>query len=39
VLHLLGYDHADAQEKSSMWQAQAVILSQLGLAAIKIQES
>ncbi len=39
VLHLLGYDHADAPEKSRMWQAQAEILSQLGLAAIKIQES
>ncbi len=29
VLHLLGHDHARAQEKARMWQAQADILSTL----------
>ena len=32
VLHLMGYDHANAEEKARMWAAQAVILSQLGAA-------
>jgi probable rRNA maturation factor len=31
VLHLLGYDHADPQEKARMWAAQAEILAQLGV--------
>jgi probable rRNA maturation factor len=31
VLHLLGYDHADARAKSRMWQAQAAVLRGLGL--------
>jgi len=36
VLHLLGHDHAEEKEK--MWCAQAQILTELGLAEIKIQE-
>lgn len=39
VLHLMGHDHAEAGEKSRMWQAQAEILAQLGLADIQIRES
>jgi probable rRNA maturation factor len=31
VLHLLGYDHADPQEKARMWAAQVEILAQLGV--------
>jgi probable rRNA maturation factor len=38
VLHLLGHDHAEAQEKTRMWKAQADILAQLGLANIQIRE-
>lgn len=38
VLHLLGYDHADGEGKAMMWNAQADILAQLGLAGIAIQE-
>jgi len=38
VLHLLGHDHAEAQEKLKMWKAQTKILDELGLAGIKIQE-
>jgi probable rRNA maturation factor len=38
VLHLLGYDHAEADEKVRMWKAQAEILVQLGLGDIKIRE-
>jgi len=34
VLHLLGHDHAEPEEKRRMWQAQAAILAQLGLSAI-----
>lgn len=29
VLHLLGYDHADEEEKAAMWTAQAEILANL----------
>ncbi len=39
VLHLLGHDHAEADEKAKMWQAQAEILASLGLAHVKIVES
>ncbi|OQX65486.1 MAG: rRNA maturation RNase YbeY [Anaerolinea sp. 4484_236] len=38
VLHLLGHDHAENEEKVKMWKAQAEILAKLGLAEIKIQE-
>jgi probable rRNA maturation factor len=30
VLHLLGHDHAEADEKAAMWSAQAAILQSLG---------
>ncbi len=30
VLHLLGHDHAEAEEKARMWKAQAEILEHLG---------
>jgi probable rRNA maturation factor len=39
VLHLMGHDHAEAGEKARMWQAQAEILAQLGLADIQVRES
>jgi probable rRNA maturation factor len=38
VLHLLGHDHADPEEKSRMWKAQAEILNSLGLGNIQIRE-
>ncbi len=38
VLHLLGHDHAHAEEKSKMWKAQNEILEALGLGEIKIRE-
>jgi probable rRNA maturation factor len=38
VLHLLGHDHAAADEKARMWQAQAEILGQLGLGDIQVRE-
>jgi probable rRNA maturation factor len=38
VLHLLGHDHAEAEDKARMWQAQTEIMAQLGLAHVKIQE-
>jgi probable rRNA maturation factor len=38
VLHLLGHDHAQAQEKARMWKAQAEILERLGLGDIQIRE-
>jgi len=31
VLHLLGHDHAEPQEKQRMWAAQAEVLQQLGV--------
>ena len=39
VLHLLGYDHAEAEEKTKMWKAQTEVLERLGLSGIEIQES
>ena len=38
TLHLLGYDHAEAEEKNRMWKAQAEILKSLGLSGIEIRE-
>jgi probable rRNA maturation factor len=38
VLHLLGYDHAEAKEKARMWKVQAEILAHLGLSQIQIRE-
>ena len=38
MLHLLGFDHTDEEEKSEMWVMQAQVLEKLGLAGIKILE-
>jgi probable rRNA maturation factor len=38
VLHLIGHDHAEAEEKTRMWKAQAEILETLGLGQIPIRE-
>ena len=38
VLHLLGHDHAEPEEKARMWTAQAEILETLGLGSIQIRE-
>ena len=38
VLHLLGHDHAGADEKAQMWQAQAKVLERLGLGNIQVRE-
>lgn len=38
VLHLLGHDHAEPEEKAHMWKAQADILERLGLSTIEIRE-
>ncbi len=38
VLHLLGYDHLDVDDKTAMWQAQADILLTLGLVDIQPTE-
>ncbi len=39
VLHLLGHDHAEPEDKSKMWKAQDEILKSIGLAGIEIRES
>ncbi len=39
TLHLLGHDHAEAEEKARMWKAQAEVLSRLGLSHVKIQDT
>lgn len=39
ILHLLGYDHASAEEKARMWEEQAKVLEQLGLSHVKIQDA
>jgi len=38
VLHLMGHDHAEADDKARMWKAQAEILAQLGLGSLEIRE-
>ncbi len=38
VLHLLGHDHAEPEEKARMWKAQAEVLDSLGLGSIQIRE-
>ena len=38
VLHLLGYDHAQAEEKTRMWAAQAEALERLGVSPTVIHE-
>lgn len=38
ILHLLGYDHAQAGEKARMWAAQAQLLEQLGVEAAPTEE-
>lgn len=38
VLHLLGHDHAEPDEKQKMWSAQDQVLSQLGLSGMRISE-
>lgn len=38
TLHLLGHDHAEAEEKARMWRAQAEILTGLGLGNITVSE-
>lgn len=38
TLHLLGYDHAGADDQARMWKAQAEILEGLGLPNIEIRE-
>jgi probable rRNA maturation factor len=39
TLHLLGYDHAEADDKTSMWKAQAEVLERLGLTEIVVRDS
>jgi len=39
ALHLLGYDHAEADEKARMWKAQAEVLERLGLTEIVVRDS
>ncbi len=38
VLHLLGHDHAEPEEKAKMWKAQGEVLEGLGLGHVKINE-
>lgn len=38
VLHLMGHDHAEADEKARMWKTQAEILTKLGLGNLEIRE-
>ena len=38
ILHLLGYDHAEADEKRAMWAVQRSVLDQLHLAHVEPTE-
>ena len=35
VLHLLGYDHTDEEEKAHMWERQTAILSEFGAGLMR----
>ncbi|MCE9645589.1 MAG: rRNA maturation RNase YbeY [Chloroflexi bacterium] len=39
TLHLLGHDHAEPEEKARMWEAQAEVMSRLGLSHVRIQDT
>jgi probable rRNA maturation factor len=39
VLHLLGHEHANPEDKARMWAVQGQILEKLGLAGLQILES
>ncbi|NOT05990.1 MAG: rRNA maturation RNase YbeY [Anaerolineales bacterium] len=39
TLHLMGHDHAEAEEKTRMWNAQAEVMLRLGLSYVKIQDT
>jgi len=39
VLHLLGYDHDDPEEKAAMWAAQTAVLAQLNLQHVTPTEA
>jgi probable rRNA maturation factor len=38
MLHLLGHDHAGAEEKARMWAAQSEVLARLGVSPVVIHE-
>ena len=38
VLHLLGHDHAGAEEKARMWAVQSEVLTRLGLSPTIVHE-
>jgi len=38
MLHLLGFDHAEIEEKALMWKIQADILSKLGVDIRRLPE-
>jgi probable rRNA maturation factor len=38
ILHLMGHDHAEIEEKARMWKAQGEILDQFGLGNLEIRE-
>jgi probable rRNA maturation factor len=39
TLHLLGHDHAEAEEKARMWEAQDEVMSRIGLSHVRIQDT
>jgi probable rRNA maturation factor len=39
MLHLMGYDHSELDEKARMWAAQSEILNKLGVGDIRVNEA
>jgi probable rRNA maturation factor len=39
MLHLLGHDHAEPDEKARMWQAQSEVMTLLGLGHVQVREA
>ena len=38
ILHLLGHDHAEPEEKARMWQAQSEVMVRLGLSHVRVAD-
>jgi probable rRNA maturation factor len=38
ILHLVGHDHSEIEEKKAMWQVQAKLLAELGVELKKLPE-
>jgi probable rRNA maturation factor len=38
ILHLLGHDHVESDEKAQMWKMQAMVMEKLGIKIFQLEE-